>query len=400
MLVFNIFCSVCKAQFKNDDAVHSTSCGHIFHFTCMNQWQCRSTSCPLCRTYKPETYRIYLNFEDLCENDIQAKLIANNKRIAEMEEAIKKKDKKIDEIQRLYNVSEQWRAELQDKIEKLMSNAESELHIKDGKGLENVSAENFKLRKKLIACETVSIGLNQKIEVLELKLKLVTEELKKRVEENVDQSVSNIERKCSASILEESIKPTIKNDHGLKTPKKVFNFNKSAHMYNGSKTINNDDQNQYKVVIQDFPKAKLNSTSLKAAVILLGSEISVFLSENDIANVNVAKKGVQNKSNKINLIVTFTTIERKEEFLSNRVLLKMNSSTESIRIKEFTNNDVYTLFKYANTNLRPNGYHFIYVKGSTVIAKRNFADKNEIFIKNRSDVDELLRKIAAIKLAG
>ncbi|TMW46303.1 hypothetical protein DOY81_008619 [Sarcophaga bullata] len=229
MLVFNIFCSLCKAQFKNDDAVYSTRCGHIFHFTCMNQWQCRSTSCPVCRTYKPETYRIYLNFADLCKNDIEAKLIANKKRIAEMQAAIKKKDQKIYEIQRLYNVSEQWRAELQDKIENLMSNAES---------------------------------------------------------------------------------------------------------------------------------------------------------------------------NKINLIVTFTTIERKEEFLSNRMVLKMNSSTGSIRIKEFTNNDVYTLFKYANAHLRPNGYHFIYVKGSTVIARRNNADKYEIFIRNKSDIDKLLRKYAAIRLAG
>lgn len=324
--------------------------------------------------------------------------MASKKRIAEMQETIEQKEKKIDEIQRLYSVSERWRADLQDKIKSLMLNPESELHTKDYKELEYISPENLKLKQKLIACETASIGLNQKIEVLELKLKLVTEELKKRIEENVDQSVINIERKCSASVLEESMKrPKIKLRPNI--PNKIFNLNKSTHMDNGSESVSKDDQNQYKVLIQDFPKAKLNSTSsLKAAVIQLGSDISVFLSENDIANVNVVKKGGQYKSNKISLIATFTTIERREEFLSNRVLLKMNSSTECIRIKEFANSDAYTLFKYANTNLRPNGYHFIYVKGSTVIAKKNYADKNEIIIRNKTDVDELLRKYPAIKL--
>jgi hypothetical protein len=42
-------CSVCLDVIA-EGAEHRTTCGHVFHETCMTWWLRRATTCPLCRT--------------------------------------------------------------------------------------------------------------------------------------------------------------------------------------------------------------------------------------------------------------------------------------------------------------------------------------------------------------
>lgn len=42
-------CPICFGE-QGDGNTHRTSCGHIFHKTCVEKWKaCGRTSCPMCR---------------------------------------------------------------------------------------------------------------------------------------------------------------------------------------------------------------------------------------------------------------------------------------------------------------------------------------------------------------
>lgn len=41
-------CSVCLADFEDDDAVRRLPCGHDFHQSCIDVWLLRNKRCPLC----------------------------------------------------------------------------------------------------------------------------------------------------------------------------------------------------------------------------------------------------------------------------------------------------------------------------------------------------------------
>lgn len=46
---WNEKCSVCLAEFKQDDKLVITNCNHLFHETCLSQSLQVKSSCPLCR---------------------------------------------------------------------------------------------------------------------------------------------------------------------------------------------------------------------------------------------------------------------------------------------------------------------------------------------------------------
>lgn len=79
-------CSICSESYQNSEEICSTVCGHIFHFSCLRQWQqrydngmylfflivilkvvliCfRSDTCPLCNKSNPQPHRIYLDLKE------------------------------------------------------------------------------------------------------------------------------------------------------------------------------------------------------------------------------------------------------------------------------------------------------------------------------------------------
>jgi len=46
-------CSICLVEYEGEDAVSKLrTCGHVFHFNCIEQWTLRNQfSCPLCRSF-------------------------------------------------------------------------------------------------------------------------------------------------------------------------------------------------------------------------------------------------------------------------------------------------------------------------------------------------------------
>ncbi|CAH8329022.1 unnamed protein product [Eruca vesicaria subsp. sativa] len=42
-------CTVCFENFNNDKYICALSCGHQFHFSCIDEWLRANISCPICR---------------------------------------------------------------------------------------------------------------------------------------------------------------------------------------------------------------------------------------------------------------------------------------------------------------------------------------------------------------
>lgn len=42
-------CSICQENYKYNEKLCVNSCGHEFHFNCLNKWIKYNLSCPLCR---------------------------------------------------------------------------------------------------------------------------------------------------------------------------------------------------------------------------------------------------------------------------------------------------------------------------------------------------------------
>ncbi|KAL9881341.1 uncharacterized protein ACN2A1_012434 [Glossina fuscipes fuscipes] len=59
-----VLCSICMECFNKDDCVDSTSCGHIYHSTCIQNCLTRSKQCPKCHAKCRGTYKLVLDFDD------------------------------------------------------------------------------------------------------------------------------------------------------------------------------------------------------------------------------------------------------------------------------------------------------------------------------------------------
>ncbi|XP_037805453.1 putative leucine-rich repeat-containing protein DDB_G0290503 [Lucilia sericata] len=449
MLTLNISCTVCKETFKNSDAIYSTSCGHIFHFICMNQWRSKSTSCPQCRSYNPTTHSVYFNFEDTREyekivNDLKDKLQKTDDKMKKIKEDVAKKEQKIDDLQRLYNISEQWRAELETKIYKLSHESQvknvqhtKELNLKlneiqylethletmqkaEGvhelcEKIQKLEEDNTKLKDNNKVDEDSKIILNHKIEILEQRLKHVTLELQKQIAENVNRSMdkmiaqpneaktnksnqqqkNNRKRRDSRKILCEQQQKNVDQSiiHNEEPIKELSNKQHSNHRtkQNINRQFELTQPNDTKVVIKDIPSEDI-VYPLRNTVISLASKMSINLSSDDMTNVSILEQKSLNtiNSNKIALLVQFKTINGKIQFLMNKNRLKFNSSTKFIQLKEYIDEDVYPIFMYANRVLRENGFEYIECKHNQVFAKKNRHDTAGIVIMDKNHVDRIV----------
>ncbi|XP_065368519.1 E3 ubiquitin-protein ligase TRAIP [Calliphora vicina] len=65
--MLNLNCVICAEIFGASDDVHVTSCGHMFHTACLNQWLQRSKTCPQCRNKCTDRniIRVYFNLANL-----------------------------------------------------------------------------------------------------------------------------------------------------------------------------------------------------------------------------------------------------------------------------------------------------------------------------------------------
>ena len=63
-------CPICLEELTDNEM--TTSCGHMFHQKCIDEWENHSTTCPVCRThiFEPRQQESPLTFEEFLESAI------------------------------------------------------------------------------------------------------------------------------------------------------------------------------------------------------------------------------------------------------------------------------------------------------------------------------------------
>ncbi|XP_034490806.1 ERAD-associated E3 ubiquitin-protein ligase HRD1A-like [Drosophila innubila] len=60
----HVSCVICSEQYKAADNIYAGTCGHVFHWTCLQRWWEESKQCPICRSTNADYFQIYLDFEE------------------------------------------------------------------------------------------------------------------------------------------------------------------------------------------------------------------------------------------------------------------------------------------------------------------------------------------------
>ncbi|XP_030243829.1 ERAD-associated E3 ubiquitin-protein ligase HRD1B [Drosophila navojoa] len=60
----HVSCTICSERYKASDQIYGGSCGHVFHWHCLQRWWKESNSCPVCRSRCQEFFQLYLSFEE------------------------------------------------------------------------------------------------------------------------------------------------------------------------------------------------------------------------------------------------------------------------------------------------------------------------------------------------
>lgn len=197
MPILNIACPICTEPFQNSDEIYSTSCGHLFHYTCMRDWQSRRTSCPQCRRPKPTTHKLYLCFDDSHENpaeinDLKVKLRNSIQETQALNEQINEADENFLHLQEQCTSSEELIRELKERIRQ-----------------SNDSETNFlNLQGQYTEAENLVRELKENVRLLTIDNEAKTKELnlKSLENSNLKTSIEAIESQSLDIILTEKTK--------------------------------------------------------------------------------------------------------------------------------------------------------------------------------------------------
>ncbi|XP_065365237.1 E3 ubiquitin-protein ligase trul-1-like [Calliphora vicina] len=427
MQILNIVCPICTEVFKNADDIYSTSCGHIFHLSCMSDWQRRGTSCPQCRHYNPTTHKLYLSFDDAEESseklqEIELKLKSSNEKNAQLLDQMNETELNFLHIQEQYTTCEQARRDLEERIRQMFDSEDNFLHLQGQytesselvKELQDqiqvLSIENEckakELRLKCLEIESLKAGLepgqrtltdsilSDKIRILEQKLKHISAEFEKEIKNSTQLSIekmklqSYVDHLKSVENTKENVqKQTCKENLVKNRPnQKNANVMKKLNTNKTSNQVNNDTANC--VFIKALPLDQL-TIPVENVIISLASKMSVSISPEDLVKVNVVNNSQEQKSSNVQLLVEFKSNHLKSKFLSNKQVLKNYPSTNSITIGNYVSDELHSLLMYAKIKLRNNGFNHIFYKNNHVMAKKHHSDPRCIRIINKAHVDSL-----------
>uniref|UniRef100_A0A1I8NWB0 RING-type domain-containing protein n=1 Tax=Stomoxys calcitrans TaxID=35570 RepID=A0A1I8NWB0_STOCA len=56
-------CPICVDSYSDPNDICSTICGHIFHHSCLVQWQEQSNTCPMCNRSNPAPHRLFIDLK-------------------------------------------------------------------------------------------------------------------------------------------------------------------------------------------------------------------------------------------------------------------------------------------------------------------------------------------------
>ncbi|XP_037823304.1 E3 ubiquitin-protein ligase TRAIP-like [Lucilia sericata] len=437
MPILDIVCPICTDVFKNSDDVYSTSCGHIFHLSCMEEWKRRESSCPQCRHNNPTTHKLFLSFDNSDENsntlkELELKLKSSNEYNAKLLDQMNETEFNFMHIQEQFTAIEDENRKLKEEIRQLGDIKENFLRLQGQytKSLEFVKelqrqiqhllianeAKSEELKLKCLENETIKASLEtaqhviaddfqiDKIQILERKLKHLTVKLEKEITTSTQLSIDKV--KLQSYIENLTSAENTKHYVPQQTNKRanfVVNNDKNDDKINQVKTglspptivaDNNSDANS--VLVKGFTELQIKAIP-KINIINLGRHMKLKISEKDIVKV-CTKENKYNerhnlKSGKVNLIVEFRSSELKVEFLKNKDKLKQYSILKDIEIIDYVSDEIFNLYQYAKI-LKSHGYDAIYWRNNSVYVKKTRSNLSEpILIKSKNHVDTLKEQI-------
>lgn len=389
----------------------------------------RSTNCSQCSTSNSTSHPIFLNIDRTKDNetiinelktklnnsndkvnDFSVKLEKANEEINKLKANVAEKQKKFEQVQKLYKTSEDRRTQFEDIIKNLTKeneNIKSCLSININsktqqdtdstieeleQRISKLSAENIKLKEIINKNESSTMVLNYKNEMLEKRLKHLTLELKNVIAENINKSIEYLDYHQIED--EEKREDTNTLNHMLETTEDLNNSLEDLNLERHEKQIDTHSQklvlahpSDTKISINGFPRNEL-VFPLEFTILLLASKMSISITLDEILHIKMKNSTVY--PDKVGLLVEFKTVNTKMEFLQHKHILRSHPSTKYIQIKEYIDENIFSIFTYANQNLRSRGYGYIYCKNNQVYVKKSVYDVEEIAIKDKSHVDRLI----------
>uniref|UniRef100_A0A1B0B6E9 RING-type domain-containing protein n=1 Tax=Glossina palpalis gambiensis TaxID=67801 RepID=A0A1B0B6E9_9MUSC len=166
--MLNLNCAICTELFSPSDEVYVTTCGHMFHFTCLGQWLERSKTCPQCRNKCPEhsIIRVYFNLANLDTSRIDIGSLQEQLDNAKLQIKMKETELKSanDQIKSLKDIKKKcmktitgFDLKLQNKDFVISSYAEQLKMLKSRvKAMEDASKENKALKNQIETMEGIN----------------------------------------------------------------------------------------------------------------------------------------------------------------------------------------------------------------------------------------------------
>ncbi|KAK6628951.1 hypothetical protein RUM43_002768 [Polyplax serrata] len=161
-----IFCSICKEIFIPYSEINSTSCGHLYHSSCISRWLKQHKTCPQCRSeVRLKLIRIYFDVDKDTEEDastLEHKLENLTSELRQSESTIKVLREKNDKSEEILTALEESTKELKTKNNILKSSVRA---LKDQINKLNKQHEEFSkmktdleaLKKKLLSYKSLDL---------------------------------------------------------------------------------------------------------------------------------------------------------------------------------------------------------------------------------------------------
>uniref|UniRef100_A0A1A9VVS2 RING-type domain-containing protein n=1 Tax=Glossina austeni TaxID=7395 RepID=A0A1A9VVS2_GLOAU len=424
-LALSVLCSLCKEDLKDGDEVHSISCGHVFHYACIQRTG--STECPECRFHYESTQKLVLTFNDSNANvdeQLQAELQSNETELRQLEQQYNKTKEELDQLKAAACTDSDIKKDflaLQKRYADVMDD-KAQIECQNESLSLQIAAKTKQitsLKAAVAGMETTPTDSNlimeHKIKILEQKLEHMTKELRLEVSNSVRLSIENVKLQNLADQY-----GATKVEHSTATPTTTTtstatttnNANKPKQK-NAIKKENQKEKNQAlaknklfvntpdyfpSIVLKRFPSKHVRYP-LAEVVVVFAAAIEVQLSVNDVSNVRVHEPRRANEpmlQNQVGLQIQFKTFQLKIDFLRNRSKVKNHPEYGSVLISEYMNESTHSLLSYAKTKLTALGFSISYHRGQIKALRNNKGPKGStglprLCIENKEQVDDLVR---------
>uniref|UniRef100_A0A1A9URG4 RING-type domain-containing protein n=1 Tax=Glossina austeni TaxID=7395 RepID=A0A1A9URG4_GLOAU len=421
----SILCSICTENFQISDTVYSTSCGHVLHYNCIQNWRERSGECPVCRVQYGNMQKLFLNFDEnaggeLVINELQAKLDSYKTRMEKLNDQLNETELSLLQMQEHYTIAQEevnlLNGELSKRndsetnfmaLQKQYTEAEeniTKLKAKNQYLLLQFEEKNREIQLKTLEISTLkdTIGcmgtsavgsdsiLKQQLKIMEQKLTHITGELQKEITISMQLSIDKM--KLQSLVDQYGATKTESSPNFVNNIQEQKPIEKKNPKPTEKEIIIKDSTHLTSVVIKRFPSRHI-SYPLIDVIIALASAIQVQLSPCDICDARILENRNKNHPlpNVVSLFVKFQNLQLKTKFLSSKSKVKGHPEYGSILIYEYMDDATNSLFYYAKSKLKVCGFVNVFCQNGQVVAsKGRHKGAKLIHIKSTDQVDEML----------